>query len=328
MSWHSGKLPIRPDGAVLPILHLNGWKIANPTVLARIPEPELADLLRGYGYYPVFGARSRPGRDASGTGRCWTTPSRRSARCRRRPGLACPAGSAGLDGHGPRWPMIVFRTPKGWTGPKVVDGLPVEHLAGPSGAAGRGAYQPRAPAPAAGLELFLPAGGAVCTPMGGPTWTSSASSRVASAGWAATRTPTAACSCATWPCPTSASTRSRSVRPAPTRPSPPGCSAGCSATSWRDNLPAANFRVFGPDETASNRLEAVIPGQRERPGKRPRCRWMRTCSGRTGHGNTSRDHLPGLAGGILADRPGTASSPATRRSSTSSTRCSTSTRSG
>src|ERR1700723_2809552 len=110
-SWHSGKFldPVR-DGAVLPILHLNGWKIANPTVLARIPEPELIDLLHGYGYHPVFVSGSDPAvlhRELAG---------------------ARPAGrpADGSAGHGPRWPMIVFRTPKGWTGPKVVDGLPVE----------------------------------------------------------------------------------------------------------------------------------------------------------------------------------------------------------
>ncbi len=129
-SWHSNKfLDPRGDGAVLPILHLNGYKIANPAVLARIPESELNDLLRGYGWEPylvsgddpvevhqalaatldhVLGeihAIQRRARDAS-------------------PGTGLP--DAGEEPVRPRWPMIVLRTPKGWTGPKVVDGLPVE----------------------------------------------------------------------------------------------------------------------------------------------------------------------------------------------------------
>jgi len=119
-SWHSNKFlnPVT-DGAVLPVLHLNGYKIANPSVLARIPAEELAELLRGYGYEPHFvvgddpatvhqllaatldevlddiATFQRDARDGTSTGR-------------------------------PAWPMIVLRTPKGWTGPKEVDGLPVE----------------------------------------------------------------------------------------------------------------------------------------------------------------------------------------------------------
>src|SRR5262249_22493442 len=99
---------------VLPILHLNGYKIANPTVLARIPEQELLALFEGYGYRPVVVAGDEP------------EPVHQ-------------AFAAALDGildaideikqrpHSrPRWPMVILKTPKGWTGPKVVDGLPVE----------------------------------------------------------------------------------------------------------------------------------------------------------------------------------------------------------
>ncbi len=121
-SWHGHRF-INPvtDGAVLPILHLNGYKIANPTILARIGDDELDALLRGYGYEPVW---------VSGDD----------------PSVMHPAMAAALDGAvgrireiwelartpdsqpetGLRWPMIVLRTPKGWTGPKIVDGLPVE----------------------------------------------------------------------------------------------------------------------------------------------------------------------------------------------------------
>ena len=119
-SWHSNKFldPVR-DGAVLPILHLNGYKIANPTVLARIPERELADLLSGYGYAPYFVAGDDPRfvhqQMAGAMDRAFDEIEaiQQAARQSRDPGR-------------PRWPMIVLRTPKGWTGPKEVNGLPVE----------------------------------------------------------------------------------------------------------------------------------------------------------------------------------------------------------
>ncbi|EFG65764.1 phosphoketolase family protein [Streptomyces sp. SPB074] len=119
-SWHSNKfLDPAHDGAVLPILHLNGYKIANPTVLARLPETELHDLLRGYGYRPIevvgddpaFVHRQMAGALAQAVGRIDEI----QARARR--------GGSTDRAH---WPMIVLRTPKGWTGPKLVDGLPVE----------------------------------------------------------------------------------------------------------------------------------------------------------------------------------------------------------
>jgi xylulose-5-phosphate/fructose-6-phosphate phosphoketolase len=119
-AWHSNKFldPVS-DGAVLPILHLNGFKISNPTVLARIPREELEQLLRGYGWDPLFVEGHVPA-------------------------LMHEAMAAALDqavarirtiqrdarAHGnrerPRWPMIVLRSPKGWTGPREVDGLRVE----------------------------------------------------------------------------------------------------------------------------------------------------------------------------------------------------------
>ena len=121
-SWHSNKFldPIR-DGAVLPVLHLNGYKIANPTILARIPHDELEALFYGYGWKPYFVEGDDPMimhqkmaeamalslkeiRLIQATAR--NTPSKKPVR--------------------PRWPMIVLRTPKGWTGPKEVDGHKVE----------------------------------------------------------------------------------------------------------------------------------------------------------------------------------------------------------
>jgi len=122
-SWHSNKfLDPRRDGAVLPILHLNGYKIANPTVLARIPEDELTALMLGYGHTPCIVEGSEPGemhqafaatldhcldeirniQDAARSARKKKTPARRP------------------------WPMIVLRSPKGWTGPKELDGKKIE----------------------------------------------------------------------------------------------------------------------------------------------------------------------------------------------------------
>jgi xylulose-5-phosphate/fructose-6-phosphate phosphoketolase len=119
-SWHSNKfLDPQRDGAVLPILHLNGYKIASPTVLARIEPEELDQLLRGYGYVPHLVEGSDPERMhqdfAATVDRCLDEIARIQRRARH-------------DGvtERPRWPMIVLRTPKGWTGPKEVDGLKVE----------------------------------------------------------------------------------------------------------------------------------------------------------------------------------------------------------
>jgi xylulose-5-phosphate/fructose-6-phosphate phosphoketolase len=119
-SWHSNKFldPVR-DGAVLPVLHLNGYKIANPTVLARIPEEELLGLLAGYGYAPFVVAGDDP---AAMHHLMAATLDAVFDEIRRIKERARETG----DRSRPAWPMIVLRTPKGWTGPKEVDGLPVE----------------------------------------------------------------------------------------------------------------------------------------------------------------------------------------------------------
>ncbi|WP_203672430.1 MULTISPECIES: phosphoketolase [unclassified Streptomyces] len=119
-SWHSNKFldPVN-DGAVLPILHLNGYKIANPTVLARIPEAELDDLMRGLGHEPIHVTGDDPLRVHQDMARAMDTALDRIALIQR------TAREEGV-GERARWPMIVLRTPKGWTGPAEVDGLPVE----------------------------------------------------------------------------------------------------------------------------------------------------------------------------------------------------------
>jgi xylulose-5-phosphate/fructose-6-phosphate phosphoketolase len=152
-SWHSNKfLSPRADGAVLPILHLNGYKIANPTVLARIPEHELASLLEGYGHHPIVVSGGFDGEPPSAVHerlaaaldealeeiaaiqRAARTGGSHIARAGAGGADAAAGGADTGAGMGraarangrPRWPMLVLRTPKGWTGPRVVDGLPVE----------------------------------------------------------------------------------------------------------------------------------------------------------------------------------------------------------
>jgi xylulose-5-phosphate/fructose-6-phosphate phosphoketolase len=119
-SWHSNKfLNPERDGAVLPVLHLNGYKIAGPTVLARIPQEELVDLFVGYGYEPYF----VEGDDPEIMHQLMAaTLDRVLAEIK---AIQQEARQSGFSKR-PRWPMIILRSPKGWTGPKLVDGLPVE----------------------------------------------------------------------------------------------------------------------------------------------------------------------------------------------------------
>ncbi|MFD3652034.1 phosphoketolase [Streptomyces sp. NPDC058620] len=119
-SWHSNKFldPVH-DGAVLPILHLNGYKIANPTVLARIPESELDALLRGCGHDPLYVSGDEPAAVHRELAAAMDLAVDRIHAFQR-------AARTGGATERPRWPMIVLRTPKGWTGPAEVDGLPVE----------------------------------------------------------------------------------------------------------------------------------------------------------------------------------------------------------
>src|SRR5439155_1415084 len=119
-SWHSNKFlnPVR-DGAVLPLLHLNGYKIANPTVLGRLTDEELGDLFTGYGYKPHFVEGAEP--ELMHQLMAATLDSALAE-------IKAIQNDARARGfrQRPTWPMIVLRTPKGWTGPKIVDGLAVE----------------------------------------------------------------------------------------------------------------------------------------------------------------------------------------------------------
>jgi len=118
-SWHSNKFlnPAR-DGAVLPILHLNGYKIANPTILGRLTDAELTQLFTGYGYKPYFVEGHEPEKMHQLMAHTLDTIITEIASIQK-------DARAGRSTE-PAWPMIILRTPKGWTGPKVVDGKPVE----------------------------------------------------------------------------------------------------------------------------------------------------------------------------------------------------------
>ena len=119
-SWHSNKFldPAR-DGAVLPILHLNGYKIANPTILARIPQDELRSLMEGYGYHPFFVEGDDPAVVHQQMAATMDAVIEEIHDIQR-------AARDGGKTERPSWPMIVLKTPKGWTGPKVIDGKQIE----------------------------------------------------------------------------------------------------------------------------------------------------------------------------------------------------------
>ena len=123
-AWHSNKFldPIT-DGAVLPILHLNGYKISNPTVLARIEREELEQFLRGCGWTPHFVEGDEPQLMHEAMAATLDTAVEQIKKIQRD---ARDSGHSGGNFARPRWPMIVLNSPKGWTGPKVVDGLQIE----------------------------------------------------------------------------------------------------------------------------------------------------------------------------------------------------------
>lgn len=119
-SWHSNKFlnPVT-DGVVLPILHLNGYKIANPTILARIPEKELMDLFSGYGWKPYFIEGDDPMQMHEKMAQLLDTVIEEIKTIKKN-------AIENKDMERPCWPMIIFKSPKGWTGPKFVNGLPIE----------------------------------------------------------------------------------------------------------------------------------------------------------------------------------------------------------
>jgi xylulose-5-phosphate/fructose-6-phosphate phosphoketolase len=121
-SWQANKfVDPRTDGAVLPILHLNGYKIANPTVMSRIPERELIALMEGHGHRPLVVAGDDPADVHRQLSAALDDALDDIGQ------IQAEARGNGRAADRPRWPMIILRTPKGWTGPETVDGLPVEN---------------------------------------------------------------------------------------------------------------------------------------------------------------------------------------------------------
>jgi xylulose-5-phosphate/fructose-6-phosphate phosphoketolase len=126
-AWHSNKfLNPASDGAVLPILHLNGYKIANPTVLARIPREELEQLLRGYGWTPYFVEGHEPALMHEAMASTLDTVVEQIKKIQKEARGTIQDAAGVRKFERPRWPMIVLNSPKGWTGPKMIDGLQIE----------------------------------------------------------------------------------------------------------------------------------------------------------------------------------------------------------
>jgi xylulose-5-phosphate/fructose-6-phosphate phosphoketolase len=250
-SWHSNKFlnPVH-DGAVLPILHLNGWKIANPTLLARMEDRELEQLFRGYGYAPYFVEGDEPERMHRDMAAAL------DAVVQDIDAIQSEARERGFQGR-PTWPMIVLRTPKGWTGPREVDGVPVEgtwraHQVPLSGLRDSPAhlnaletwlrsYRPEElfddeGRPIEALDELTPAGprrmGANPHANGGLLLKD-------------LRLPDFRTYAADVPQPGAVTAESTRVLGRFLR------------DVMRRNLSARNFRIFGPDETASNRLDAL-----------------------------------------------------------------------
>ena len=249
-SWHSNKfLSPATDGAVLPILHLNGYKIANPTLLARIGRDELEQLMRGCGYVPHFVAGSDP---AQVHQQLAATLDRVVADIR----AIQRQARAGGPIERPRWPMIVLDTPKGWTGPKTVDGKPVE---GTWRAHQVPLADVKTPEHLAQLESWLrsyrphelfDADGRLHDELAtfGPTGARRMSANPHANGGELLQPlamPPFREHAVAVPQPGTAQVESTRVLGEFLR------------ELVRRNLAARNFRLFGPDETASNRLDAV-----------------------------------------------------------------------
>ncbi len=295
-SWHSNKfLNAARDGAVLPILHLNGYKIANPTLLARMNREELENLFTGYGYQPYFVEGSDPNlvhQAMAGTLEAVVAEIRHIQR---------EARSKGVTRYA-RWPMIVLRTPKGWTCPSEVDGhkvedfwrahqIPFEIESNPEHLklleTWMRSYRPeelfdengglvpelKALAPRGNRRMSANPnanGGLLCKPLHVPDFRAYAVE-----------------------VPQHGATSVENTR----------VLGGFLRDVMRNNMD--RFRVFGPDETASNRLERDLRSLQEGLAgvlQAGRCGWRRAFHRRKSHGNAQRTHPGRLAGRLPAKR--------------------------
>jgi xylulose-5-phosphate/fructose-6-phosphate phosphoketolase len=252
-AWHSNKF-LNPahDGAVLPILHLNGYKIANPTILARIPHAELRALLVGYGYDPLFVEGDEPVAMHQRMATVLDQAMRKIHAIQEAARAGRPATTR------PAWPMIVLRSPKGWTGPKEVDGLKTEgfwraHQVPLSGLADNPehlkllenwlrSYRPE--------ELFDASGRPVTEIRGTAPVGPLRMSASPHANGGLLRKPLELPDIAqhTVDLPHPGATKAEATR----------VMGGFLRAVMQANLAARNFRIVGPDETASNRLQDIF----------------------------------------------------------------------
>lgn len=252
-SWHSNKFldPAR-DGAVLPILHLNGYKIANPTILSRISEDELSALMYGYGYDPYFVEGDDPVQVHQALAQTLDS----IVASIRQIQLAARQPKSAAESTRPRWPMLVLRTPKGWTGPKFVDGRRVEGT-------WRAHQVPLAdlqqPVHLGQLEEWLnsyrpdelfDADGALLPELAAlaPTGHRRMSANLHANGGALLRALNL---------PPFADYAVHFELPGSLRAEATRVMGTFLRDVMRNSLVSSNFRLFGPDETASNRLDAV-----------------------------------------------------------------------
>ena len=296
-SWHSNKF-LNPahDGAVLPILHLNGYKIANPTVLARISHHELESLFVGYGYKPYFVEGDDPETMHQLMASTLETVLAEIQ------AIQLDARANGFT-HRPQFPMIILRSPKGWTGPKVVDGLPTEisfrsHQVPLAELATKPehlkiledwlrSYRPQelfdengkllaelaelAPAGARRMGANPQAnGGLLLKDLSLPDFRDYA---------VAVPKPGAVVAEAT-------RVLGQFLRDV-----------------MKGSAGSRNFRVMGPDETNSNRLDALFRGDRPSLDRHHPAQRRSRLAGRSCHGDPERAHVPGLARGLSADGP-------------------------
>ncbi|XXZ52602.1 phosphoketolase family protein [Streptomyces cavourensis] len=248
-SWHANKFldPVH-DGAVLPVLHLNGYKIANPTVLARLPEDELDALLRGYGHDPLYVTGDDPATVHRAMAAAMDTAADRIAAHQR------AAREDGATEH-PRWPMIVLRTPKGWTGPEEVDGLPVENTWRSHQVPLPGVREN--PAHLRQLEAWLRSyrPGELFDADGRPTAQVLACVPEGTARLGSTPYANGGLLLRALPIPALEDHAVRLDKPGSATHSPTQVLGGLLADVMAATAERRDFRVVGPDETASNRLQ-------------------------------------------------------------------------
>jgi len=252
-AWHSNKFlnPAR-DGAVLPILHLNGYKIANPTVLARIPRSELESLLSGYGWEPYFVAGHEPDSMHQQMAGALDRVLERIERIQRE------ARSSGAKLARPRWPMIVLESPKGWTGPKVVDGQKIEGTwrAHQVPLAGLKANPDHLRMLEQWLRSYHPE--ELFDDEGAPMPLVRESSPVGARRMGANPHANGGVLLRDLNLPDIREYATRVTRPGADTAESTKLLAAWLRDVFRLNAQASNFRMWGPDETSSNRLDAVF----------------------------------------------------------------------